>query len=132
MEEFKFHIENGKLANGTFPMGLDSLCAVVDVYGGLMKYGEEDRIKEYYMKLLGMYNSSKNKIVKEMNLFGLPDLEKPELLFIKFNDLELPLEYKVDFMNYMIEVSTNGKKIQELLEGEPKELMAFLDGLKEE
>jgi len=133
MEEFKFHVEDGRLVNGTYPIGVDELCAIVDVTGSLMKYGEMDRVKNYYMKIQSMYTKMKSdEFIEQMNYFGVSsDIKNKEILFIEFNKLDLPLEYKAKLMNYMIEVSLNGAKIKELLEGSKEDLIKYLDYLEE-
>lgn len=118
MSEFSFKIEGNKMVSGQYPEGLDSLCAVVDVSGGLMKYGEENLVKPVYMELLKMYSN--------MNKTSPKDRMDKELLFIEFNKLELPLKYKAELMNYMIEVSLNGRKVKDLLEGNMQDLKKFL------
>lgn len=131
MKDYLFKVKDGKLVNGFYREGLNSLCAIVETEGSLMKYGEENICKEYYMQLLKMYSKMNNRNTKEcLDYFGLPS-EKVEadIMFIRFNDLAIDNKYKAKLMNYMIEVSLNGKKVKELLEGTIEDLKLFLDRL---
>lgn len=116
----KFYIKNGKLVSDLFPEGVNNLCAIVDVKTGLMKYGEECHLRDYYSKLLDMY-SKLNKVQGD---------NSDELILIKLDDINIDIEEKAKFMNYMIEYSANGEKIKELLEGSISNLRKWIDNLK--
>ena len=126
--------DRGIIVNSLFPNGFEELCVVVDVSGGLMKYGECDYIKSYYMELMKMYSNINKSNVKDMlGSLGFninSDNMKCDILFINIKELEINDEYKVKFMNYMINHSLCGKKIKELLEGFPKLLEDFLDSVE--
>ncbi|MGV3076487.1 hypothetical protein ACEE21_15540, partial [Clostridium baratii] len=88
-----FSIKNNKIVCNEFPNGFKNLCAVVDTSAGLMKYGECDLVKAYYMALLKMYsNMNKSEFLDEMGKLGFPNNKvDSDILFIDVDNLNLPI-----------------------------------------
>ena len=105
-----------KLVFDTIPDGVNNLCAVVDRKCSLMKYGEEDLVKNYYMRLFKMYES-----------IGKAE----DLIYIDFSKLGLTLEHKYVLMNYMINTSANGEIVFKYLNSEKDIMLKWLDSLEE-
>lgn len=124
-----FKVCNDKIVYDGVPNGFKNLCAVVDVSAGLMKYGECDFVKAHYMSLLRMYSyMNKSEFKEAMGSLGFPNSNvNADILFIDIDSLNLPLDYKVKFMDYMIEHSLCGSKVKELLEGSIEEFKEFLN-----
>jgi len=100
---------------------ISNVSAMIDIDGGLMKYGEADWLDEYY-----------NTVIHRYNGLGLSDIAE-KLVLIKFDGYDglLSKEEICTILNYMVLCSANGNRIMKILMSDESEIHKEVTRLNE-
>lgn len=104
-------------------IGMDNIAIIFDKSAGLLKYGDTEKsdIKEYY-----------NVIQNQFRQLGLND-DADDILYIEFDRYKnaLTIEEICTFLNYILMVSANSKRIFNMLSMAADEIKKELNRLSE-
>lgn len=100
---------------------IETMGIMIDKTSGLMKYGNADKVLEYFEKVNAKFRDD-----------GFDEIAN-DLMFVKFDKYEgvLSSEEICTFVNYIVETSANGENIVKMLYMESDELKGKLKVYKD-
>lgn len=100
---------------------VERLGAVIDTYGGLMKYGELDWLEDYFKEIVDTYIKA-----------GFSQIAG-ELVLVEFDSYSniISVEEICSLINYMIDCSGNGDRIMRIITSDETEIHKEIHKLKE-